>query len=126
MYTSTITEICHVILLSVCFFFFSLLAIHHMGYLKQIYISTGPPIAIERENFYGNSYWNRPRQETMGFYQHPQFVLAMQQPKNHNATNFRMSSSDSTGFEDNRENVHAFHEASPSPGFIDFLGVGAT
>jgi hypothetical protein len=113
------------VLVSILLFFLCLQSTT-LGYLKQIYISTGPIATGEKANFYGNSYWNRPRQGTIGFYQHPAFQLAMQQPRNHNASNFRVSSSDSTGFEYDRENAQAFHETSPSPSFIDFLGVGAT
>ncbi|KAJ4812760.1 MYB family protein [Rhynchospora pubera] len=96
------------------------------GVEAPYYFISGPS-AAERANFYGNNYWNRPRQETIGFYHHPPFLLTMQPPRNHNASNFLVSSSDSTGFEEeDSENIHAYHETSHSPSFIDFLGVGAT
>lgn len=85
----------------------------------------------DKANFHGISSWDRPRDDSICFYHHPPFMLAMQQSSH--ASHYsdstalaasRTSAIESSSSQENRESGH--FEATISPPFIDFLGVGAT
>ncbi|XP_038983148.1 transcription factor CSA-like [Phoenix dactylifera] len=88
--------------------------------------------AHDNADFGSNSSWGWPRDVSfMGFYHHPPFILAMQQPSH--ASHYsdstasaasRVSALESSSSEENKEGGR--FEATVSPTFIDFLGVGAT